>query len=273
MFVRRAVQGMALTVACFLGVAILSPDVLSAAISQGYHSNSKLADGSLAALKDSRSSDVVAADSSNNALLEGVVVGSKGATLELSSTGDVVQIATSGVAKTFVTDLAGAIKTGDIITTSPISGVGMKATASGKVVGVAKEDFNTANAVKTVTVKDNTGKDHTAKVGIISVNVQPNYYVPPQKKTILPAFLQQFVNNLAGHEVSPLRIIVSLIIFLIGVSITTTILITAVRSSIISIGRNPLAQTGIYKGLLQVILTTVGVLAMTLGSAYFLLTF
>jgi len=61
-----------------------------------------------------------------------------------------------------------------------------------------------------------------------------------------------------------------LVLFLFAAVII--LLYSAVRSSIISIGRNPLSENAVRKGLLEVGLTVVGVLAFTVIVIYLILT-
>lgn len=251
-------------------VITAAPVAMSAAIAQGFSSSDDLIPGTLAALKSNQGKDVVAADTSHTDGIVGVVVATNDATISLNSS-NTVQVATSGTAKVFVTDIAGAIKAGDKITASPIVGVGMKATDSTKIVGVAEADFDTSQDTRETTVTTKDGKSQKVSVGSIPIQVQVSYYAVPKEKTIIPTFLQQFSNGITGKQVSPVRIIIGTLIIIGAVITASTLLFSAVRSSILSIGRNPLARNDIYKGLFQVLFTSVVILAMGVGSTYLIL--
>lgn len=223
-------------------------------------------------LKQSGGDEVVAADSDHTAQLVGAVVGSKDATLSLSRATDRVQIATSGGVDVIVSDLGGTIKSGDSITASPLSGVGMKATESGRVVGVARGEFTAKQATKTTTLKSNDGTTRTFSIGTVPVDIQVTYFAAPSAKTIIPAFLQKFTNTIAGKEVSVFRVVLGMLIAVASVFVVTILLFVGVRSSMTSIGRNPLAQSDIYRGLLQVLLTGVGILGLSFTLVYIILT-
>lgn len=54
-------------------------------------------------------------------------------------------VVTTGTADVYVTTMNGEIKKGDFITSSEKPGIGMKATETGQVVGVAEEDYTALN--------------------------------------------------------------------------------------------------------------------------------
>ncbi len=263
---RRLANSLALLVL----VLALSPSVTAAAISQGYRSDTTLSAGSLVALKDGEKGKAILADTSNSAGLIGVVVGTTEANLAVSSPGDLFQVSTSGQAEAFVSDLNGEVKAGDIIAPSPISGVGMKANESGKVVGTAQSDAKYGS--KTVEVKSSDGSTKTAKLGTVAANLQVTYYVAPVQKTYVPQFLQLFANQLAGKQVSLVRIILSAVILIGSLIAVGVLLFSAVRSTMVSIGRNPLAQSSIYRGLWQVIAISILVLGLAMSAAFLVLT-
>lgn len=245
--------------------------VLAAAISQGFRADEKYVPGTIVAVQPDRSGTVVAADSDHSENLIGVVADVQDSTLALGSPDSAVQVVTTGPAKAFVSDLAGPIKAGDQVTASPLRGVGMKATESGKVVGVAQADFN-AGAAKTVSVRTKDNKSQNVRVGEIPVLVQVAYYAPPGS-SLVPPGLQLLANSVVRKPVPAGRVLIALAIVLAGIITVAIILFSAVRSAIVSIGRNPLARSGVYKGLLQILVTTIAILAVAMAAVYGVLNF
>jgi hypothetical protein len=146
----------------------------------------------------------------------------------------------------------------------------MKATEAGKIIGIAERDAVIGG--QEVAVTDDKGQVTQAKLGTVTVVLQVAYYVPPPDKSPVPQFLQAFVNSLAGKSVSLVRLLGSTVLVLLGTVAVSVLLFSAVRNTMISIGRNPLARTSIYRSLWQVILASLVVFAAALGSAYVVLT-
>lgn len=249
----------------------ITPGVVAAAISQGYRSTETLVAGTLVvADKNDQDGLVIPANNENSDNLVGIVVSEQDATLAVADPTDSLQVATNGTTQALVTDIAGEIKSGDSITASPISGVGMRATSNVKIVGVAQADAKYNG--KTTTIKNKDGKEETVKIGTVPVVIQVSYYVPETKKSPIPEQLQLFIDSIAGKQVAIERLIASAAIVLAAVITIAILLYSAIHNSMISIGRNPLAQTSIYRGLWQVIITSFIIFIVALGSAYFVLT-
>lgn len=190
--------------------------------------------------------------------------------IELSNGDSGVQVVTSGLTKVLVTDINGSIASGDKITVSPIEGVGMKATENTTVVGTAQSPLTTS---KTQTIKDKSGKDVKVHIGLITIQVGVAFYNADngKKSSFIPSFLQELANNVAGRNVSAVRVLIAaLILLLLFVSITV-LLYSAVRSSIISIGRNPLSEQAVRKSLLQVAVTVLAVLLFAVALVFIVL--
>ncbi len=144
----------------------------------------------------------------------------------------------------------------------------MKAIDSGKIIGVARSRFGASQGSKTTMVKTRKGKAQEIAIGTTRVEIQISYYAPPASKTLVPQFLQNLSNSIAGKEVTFIRIIISIIVLVAAILVVGVLLYAGIRNSLLSIGRNPLAQKGIYKALLQVLITGIGILALSLGSVY-----
>lgn len=246
-----------------------SPSVMSAAISQGYRADGPLEAGTLVSIQPSTNA-VAAADITNSDGLLGVVVQDNSATLAINSKGDSLQVATNGSAQVFVTDIEGPIKRGDQIAPSPIKGVGMKATQNGKVLGVVQGDFDGSKSLKTTTLTTKNGQRVEAHIGTVPVAVQVTYYTV-ENKSVVPSFLQQFANSVAGKDVSLARLVIIGVILLAAMMLVTILLFSAVRGAIVSLGRNPLAKSSIYRGMSQVLAVSVVILGIALTSVYVIL--
>jgi len=235
-------------------------DVQAAAIAQSFQTDeSKVVEGALVSLQASKAGSVELASATNAQQLVGVVGTDSLVELGGKNT-DNVQVITNGTALTLVSDLDGDIKTGDKITASPILGIGTKASSGTIVVGTAQADLS---SVKTTehTIADMEGKIHTVKVGLIPAQVNVAFYNEDADRSYVPIFLQEFANTVAGKQVSPLRIIIAVLILVLSFVSIAVLLYAAVKSSIISIGRNPLSASSVRKGLLQASLAVIGILA------------
>jgi hypothetical protein len=249
-----------------LAAVVLAP-VAAHAISQGYKSDEALPSGALVS-SASGSATVRLANSDLVGEMIGVVVANDNSLVAVSNDSGEVQIISSGAATALVSNVNGDIKKGDAITASPLDGVGMKATTAGRIIGSAQADFSasTPGAVsKQVDTK--VGKREVA-IGGIPVLVGISYYTPKSGATIVPVTIQNALNQLAGKEVSWIRILLASILLILGLVIAFVILSSAIRSSLESIGRNPLARSAINAGLLKVLAMTLVIVLVTLASVY-----
>jgi hypothetical protein len=200
------------------------------------------------------------------------VVGDE-ALIELSSNTQGVEVVTGGSTEALVSDINGRIRVGDKITASPILGVGMKAGQSTEIIGVAQANLETSASTEHA-IKDRSGQSKTVRMGTIPVRVSVEYYTQQTSSasaSFLPPALQTIANNLVGKSVSPLRVLASLLIIVFGIGTITIILYTSTRSSVTSIGRNPLAEAAIRKGLLEIIAMAVAIFILAILAAYIVL--
>lgn len=239
-------------------------------LSESYSSKDNLAVGSLVSVMDDQTDVIEASESSNVDNLLGVVIASGSSLLTLSSgKDDQVQVATSGTLPVIVSDINGEIVRGDHVTAGPIKGVGMRATANVRVVGIAQGKMTN---VKQQKYKDSDGVEKTMKLGEVPVLVNVAYYFKEPEKTIVPAAVQNVANSLAGREVGTVPILIAGAIFLIMLIIVASLVYSMIRSSIISVGRNPLSQSAIYRDLVQLSGLVLAILGVGLVSIYLVLT-
>jgi len=246
-------------------------------VTQTYGTTTTLQKGMIVRLDDKDSTKVAALKADESKKMHGVVVAANDAALTL--TGDAskrqVFVATYGRYPVLVSDQNGAIKKGDLITISALAGVGMKAGDSQEVVlGKAVTDFNgKAEVESTATLKDNSGKKIDVSIGRIKVDIGISHNPLLSSGPVwgIASFLQSISNGVAGKEVQPIRVYVSLLILIITTAIAGFVLIGGVRSAIVAIGRNPLAKASIFRGLFQVVLSSVIIFVLGVFGVYLLL--
>ncbi|HVQ44772.1 MAG TPA: hypothetical protein VMT30_07490 [Candidatus Saccharimonadia bacterium] len=248
-----------------------SGDQPGSVVARGFTTADKgVVEGSLVATKADNSGAVELATPERAGRLAGVVIMSP--LLGLSSgAGAQVQVTLSGTAPALVSDINGAIKAGDKITASPIEGVGMLATDDAQIVGTAGLAFDT-NVAKAVSVTDKAGKRQTVHVGTVPLAVGVSYYVAPTNQ-FLPPFLQSLANSISGRPVSGARILLSGVVLLLAFGVVFALIYTAVRAGIVSLGRNPLAAGAIQRGLVNVGITVLLVIVLTLLGVYLILVY
>ena len=252
-------------------LALQAPSVFATTqMSQGYFSDNNIPIGSIISLKEGSDDAVEPSLSKNVDNTLGVSVNSGESLLTVTHENKVqTQVATSGTVPILVSDINGEIKRGDHITASPLAGVGMKATANVRIVGIAQGDMKNA---KKQTIKDSAGKEQTVMLGEVPVLVNVAYFFKEPDKTVVPGALQNVANALAGRDVSTLPIVLSSLVFLIMLIVVSSIIYSMIKSSIISVGRNPMSQSAVYRDLIQMSALVIGILAVGTVSIYLILT-
>lgn len=239
-------------------------------ITEGYLAKEKLAIGSIVSLENSTTDTVVAGSSSNVDNLLGIIVNADSSLLSVSNGNESqVQVTTSGTVPVLVSDINGNIERGDHITASPILGVGMKATANVRIIGIAQSKLEQTHKE---TLKNKDGTQEEVNVGEIPLLVNVAYFFKEPEKTIIPLAVQNVANALAGRTVSTVPILISAGIFLVTLIVTVSIIYSMIRNSIISVGRNPMSQSAIYRDLVQLSALVLAILGVSVISIYFVLT-
>ncbi len=235
-----------------LSAACFSTAALAAVISQGYAVISPIPVGALVSLSTTDAGTAVIADATNQKNLFGVVVTSS--LLAISGSSGEVQVASSGLAPVLVSTEGGSIKRGDHLTVSTLAGVAKKATSSARSIGVADTDFDGTGSDAEKRKLVTSSGSHDIAIGQIPVDINVNNYQPGglYSNSIVPAWLQSVTNNVAHKAVDPVRSLIALTIIIAAIISVSVLLYGAVRTSIISIGRNPLAKAAVFKGLVQI---------------------
>lgn len=252
---------------------VASPALLaqsSGAIAQGFASSDSkgaIVAGALVSLKgNTQTVELATAETTDQ--LAGVV--DQHPLLSISGGSQETQVVLGGSVNVLVSDINGAVNAGDRITASPIAGVGMRATTSTRVVGVAQTNFDAAKATPQ-TITDSHGANHTVHIGHVVVQVGlANYQAPGSN--FLPPFLQDIANNIAGRQVSIVRILICTLIVIISFLAMAVFIFSSARSAMVSIGRNPLAASHIRRSLYQVGAITISAWGGALLACYLILT-
>lgn len=253
---------------CLIG---LSPAGASSAnISHSYHATTAVQEGSILSLDPDKTDFVQLANVTNGSQLLGVAVNSDDSLIAVDAGESTVQVATSGTASALVSTVNGDIKVGDQIAVSAFNGIGMKAKSGSHVIGLAQTDFNSGSAGTTRQVTNEAGVSKDIRVGYvrlaISITVNNTSSGVPQ-----PNALQKLAKSLTGHQVSTLRIVLSIVIAIVALIALISLIYGAIYGSIISIGRNPLAKHAVFRSLGSVLVMIVLTAGIAAASIYFLL--
>ncbi len=243
------------------------------AVVQGYNADSSLSRGTIVVLNPTDANKVQAATSETNERIHGVVVDPNDAAVTLSAPDQKVFVATTGRFSVLVSNQNGAVKPNDYISISSLPGIGMTARSDQSVVlGRVVSGFDgNSNVESTANVNDGKSSKQVAIGTVLAdINIIRNPQVTSAKAN-LPGFLQSASSSIAGKSVNPARVYLAAALLLISGIITGSLLYAGVRSSIVSVGRNPLSRRSIMGSLLQVIMTSLVIFIGGLFGVYLLL--
>jgi len=273
----KILQHMAFGLLFMLGMsgAVVTAEGTAATL-PGYASDTPLQNGTIVQLVSKPTTKVKPASRANLTDMYGVTVDPHNLALTVTDGGlqNEAYVANTGAYPVLVSSQDGAIKKGDYVTLSAIDGVAMKAEVKDDMVfGRAQGNFDGKNgAIGTATLKQSNGTEKTVSLGMVTVavNIQKNPMRIPTKAN-LPPFLQKLGQEIAQHEVSEIRIYISIFVTGLSIIVALVTLYAGVRNAVISIGRNPLSKKTIYRGLAEVILTSFIILIIGLFAVYLLL--
>ena len=231
---------------------------------EGFSSSEQLQPGEVVAIDKAASRTVKAAPANNASLIYGVVVDPSDAPITLVGQNSQVFVATTGTYPVLVSTNNGSIKAGDYISMSNINGIAGKAQpGQGLVLGKAQSAFDGKTGVISSNGGVNIGRIY------ISLGISKNPIV--NTDPTLPRVLSRVANSVADRSVPVIRVYTALVIFMIAMSSAIVILWSGVRSSLISLGRNPLSRHTIFSGMYKVLFTGIGVFIIGLAGVYLLL--
>jgi hypothetical protein len=239
----------------------------SANISHSYHTDTAIRSGSIVSLDPKRTDYVLPANTGNETKLFGVAVESNDSLLAVDPTPGDVQVAVNGNVNTLVSTINGDIDVGDQIAASPFAGVGMKAAEGSRVIGLAQTALNSrTQGVTRDEVTSRGGDKQSIYVGYVRINIAVSN---SQESTKLTG-LQKVAKSFTGRTIPTARLVVAVIVAILSVLALVTLVYAAIYSSIVSIGRNPLAKYAVFRTLGSV-LGMVGAIAVISGLIIFFL--
>jgi len=244
---------------------------------QSYEATQTLQTGEIVSLKVGSSTQVVPTTKSAEKVMFGVVTTPSASDISLSGTNSQqVFVANSGNYEVLISSENGGINIGDYVTVSSFDGIGMKATGvDSYIIGKALSSFNpSTQSIGSTTLVNNAGAKSTVQLGrvMVAVGVSHNPLQTPNH-SVLPSFLVTAGDSIANRPVSTATLTIAFVVLVVSCSITASLLYSGVRTAFTAIGRNPLSRQSIYKGLIQVILTSVIVFIIGLFGVYLLLRF
>jgi len=257
-----------------MSLAPVAADTNVQTVAQNYTASGNLQQGMIVSPADKNATAVVAATVDGTAKMLGVVVSATAAPVTLSSTSTSAQqvyVVNSGRYNVLVSNQNGAISSGDYLSVSSLDGVAMRADNSqAKVVGRAATSFDGVHNVSaTTTVKTDDGKSVKVALGsipvAISITSNPLATVGGAK---VPGFLQNAAQVVTDRQVSAARLYLGALVFVLSTIVAASLLFSGVRSSMVAVGRNPLARRSITRSLIQVILTSLIIFVIGLFAVY-----
>jgi len=265
-----------LTIESAIAVFLLFNCVASAqSVTQGYKSDTLLQNGMIVGLDPKDVTKVEPINSGQYSLLHGVVVNPSSSIILVGNNSTNVYVSTSGRVSVMVNDQNGNINPGDYVALSSVSGIGDKAIVTDPLVlGKSVSAFNatdSAQQIGTVTVKDSTGKTSSLHIGYVTIDIAIGKNPLIVTDNSLPSVLSRASNLVAGKIVSPVRVYVSILILAITAFVSGSLIYGGVRSSMISIGRNPLSKKVITRSLTQVVIVSLLVFLSGVFGVYLLL--
>lgn len=237
-------------------------------VTGSYIAEAPIAPGIIVGLKPDTEEVVEPAQLDSGQVPFGVVTSSNNSGLRLQREGSNVFVTTLGPAQAFVSDINGPIKAGQELSLSIIAGVAQKANSRYPIVGIALENFDENSPVLTAAeIPNSEDVPVGVNIGAIDIQVQPR---AAEERGGL-ALLTSFGETIAGKPVSPVRLFLALGVLTVAMFSSVGLLFSAVRNAIISIGRNPLSKSSIFRGLLQVSMVVVVVFVAGLVGSYIIL--
>ncbi|PID98959.1 hypothetical protein CSA80_02435 [Candidatus Saccharibacteria bacterium] len=263
-------------VVSLFGMLVLPFVVQAQTVSQGYGVTGAVQKGMIVMLDPDDSQKVMPLTNKTDKAMHGVVVSANDTVVSLgsSNSSNQVYVASNGKYDALVSTQNGPIKNGDIISISALDGVGMKADAAQNVIlGKALTNFDGKKNVSGTTTLQSAGGERQVAIGLVQVDIgiSRNPLAVSVSGPPVPAFLRKSSESIAGKPVSTVRLYISLAILLITIFLTGSLLYGGVRSSLVSIGRNPLAKKTILRGLVQVVIFGLIVFVIGLIAIYLLL--
>ena len=171
--------------------------------------------------------------------------------IRLSNDPDSYPVSTNGQTYVLVSLANGDIKKGDYITSSPIEGVGMKATVPGPIIGVALEDASNPDE---------------STISKILINIQKDYNVEPYF-----AFGSTSMNPLFGQGFEFIKYLLGAIVLIISLLFSFLYFGKLSMKGVEALGRNPLAARRIQAGIILNVIMAISICLIGLVTAMYII--
>lgn len=234
---------------------------------QSYNAGSGVLPAMLVRAQPKNPNTVIPLAANDVGYMLGVVVPTNNAPIVLtpqSATAQQILVAGSGRYNLLVSNQNGVVTSGDYLGVSAIPGIAMRAGSSqAQVIGRAAGNFDgRSNVIGTESLRGSLS-GITVSIGYIPADIQfgPNPLLHHNNN--LPGFLTKAADSIANKSVSKIRIYFSIAVLLVTLYIAGSLFYGGAHSSIVSIGRNPLAKKAISRGLVQMIL--IGLITLVVG--------
>lgn len=240
---------------------VLAPSVSAQDVSLGIASyitipDKDTSDGNIVSLSED---GYILSDKAYDAKVIGVVSDNPAVSLNFEElTENSYAVLSSGNVKLSVSTINGPISEGDLLTSSEIKGIGMKADKAGYVVGTALESFDEKNP-------QTIGK----------INVSLNLHYANNTAQLKNSFLDIFqLSTIATYE-NPLTVFRY---FIAGIVVIASIIVgflsfgRVASQGIEALGRNPLASRTIQLGIIINTIITIAIIIAGISIAYFVVT-
>ncbi len=242
----------------------------SANFSHSYNATENINTGSIVSFVKGQSSFVELANSDNGNRLVGVAVSSNDSLLAADASNSKVQVAINGIASTLASTVNGDIKVGDQIAVSPFAGIGVKSPPGSYVIGQAQSSLSdNTNGVAQQELTDRNGRSSKITIGYIRLQIAVGYFSTNSSPSLNS--LQKVFKSITGRTASTLRVAISLLVIVVTLIALIALIYASVYGGIISVGRNPLAKSDIFRTLMMVLLLAVMLVASCSVTLLFLL--
>jgi hypothetical protein len=261
-------------------VLLVSPGMAVAqAVTRAFITDNPLQRGMIVKLNDKDNTKVEPVSDKELTKMLGVVVAANDSPVTLSdenATKQQVFVATTGRYEVLVSNQNGAVKKDDYVTVSSLAGVGMKADGSqSRILGKALESFDgKGNTVGQTTVKNSGGKQVPIALGMVGVEIAVGHNpIEAKKDSVIPGLehIQEVAGSIAKKPITPAQLYAGMLVFILAAAIAGAILYAGIRTSMIAIGRNPLAKSSVMRNLISVVITSVIILIIGIVAVYLIL--
>lgn len=251
---------------------VVSSSATVLALARGFNTDDPgLKPGMVVAITDGddRESPKVERASNENAQRAiGIVTTDGDSSVTLSSGTKQVLVEMGGEVDAYVSDINGVVKQGELLEISPLRGILMKAdNFDGVILGIALEDakMDDENSYSV----DISGEKKSARITRVRISLdQKAISSAPQQ---IDSSIERLGRSIVGKDVSEIRVMVALIIFIMVLIAEGGIIYGAVSSAITSLGRNPLARNVIKSEMTRVLVVALIVLLIGLAAIYMIL--